>query len=428
MIPEGQLGVAVSGGADSVALLYLLAEAGFPLTVLHVNHQLRGAESAADQEFVSQIAGRLGLPFLLHLTAPLEGNLEQAARQARYLWFRDLIRAGTVNRVATGHTMDDQAETVLFRFLRGSGTAGLAAIRSEAAGIIRPLLETRRGDLREYLQSRKIEWREDSSNQTLSFRRNRIRHELLPSLESNWNANLTAALARTADWAQAEEAYWDAELPRLTASWVRFEKQSVILDSRALAELPTAAARRVIRNALEHVQGDLRQIDFAQVERIRFLTHSSFRTKLWVARQSAGRLHIARPGPVLDSYRISPEIPGSYRLPNQPARVSLELKAAANVYNNEGKEVDWALVSGFFELRSWQPGDCIQPAGHRTSRKLKRFFQEAGIPSWERSGWPVLTCNNAIVWTRGLGVAAAFLPSTATREVLLIHESPNQNV
>ncbi len=429
MIEEGQLGVAVSGGADSIALLHLLFEAGFPLTVLHVNHGLRGAESEADQEFVSQIAARLKLPIMVYRSGSPAGNLEQWARRERYRWFRTLIRSGEVHQVATGHTQDDQAETVLFRFLRGSGTAGLAGIRAESSGVIRPLLGMRRADLRRYLESRNIPWREDSSNRALRFRRNRIRLDLLPSLETNWNANLTAALGKTADWAAAEEDYWRAEIRRITADWVRFDEFSATLDAVWLAQLPTAVARRVVRFAIESLQGDLRQVDFAHVEQVRGLQSGSFCTARWRACRSGNQLRLERSAPQPRCYRIPLQAPGTYLLPGQHGTLSVELKAAANVYNDVGQKVDWASVSGFgLELRNWEPGDRFQRAGSLTPRKLKLFFQEAGIPSWERSGWPVITCNNSLVWTRGLGVAAAFLPSLATREVLLIQELPNQKV
>ena len=429
MIADGQLGVAVSGGADSVALLHLLLEAGFPLTVLHVNHGLRGVESDADQEFVSQVALQLGIPFLVHRSDVPRGNVEQWARRARYRWFRELIHAGYVTQVATGHTRDDQAETVLFRFLRGSGTAGLAGVRLEVGGIVRPLLDIGRADLRRYLKNRGIAWREDPSNQELSFRRNRIRHELLPLLERNWNVNLTAALAKTAVWAQAEEDYWRAELPRLTAGWLRFDEQSATMDVAQLTALPVAAARRAIRFALEQFQGNLREVEFAHIERVRLLRMGSFCTARWTACRSGRQLRIASAGLVNERYRFDLTIPGTYAIPGQTFTLRLELKANNNVYNDEWQQVDWEQVSGSpLELRSWQPGDSFHQAGRSSVRKLKVFFQEAGIPSWERSGWPVITYNNSLVWTRGLGAAAGFLPSPATREILLIHESANQKV
>ena len=218
MFHAGQAaGVAVSGGADSVCLLHVLLELGprwdLRLRVLHLNHNLRGEESRADAGFVMALANRLGLPATVgeadFSAAP--GNLEEAAREARLNFFRERMAAGEVDSVALGHTRSDQAETVLFRFLRGAGSAGLAGIRPVTAdGIVRPLLAVDRAEVEGFLRERGIAWREDSSNADPRFARNRIRRQLLPQLIRDWNPALAETLAQTADWARAEEAWWDA--------------------------------------------------------------------------------------------------------------------------------------------------------------------------------------------------------------------------
>jgi tRNA(Ile)-lysidine synthase len=183
-------------------------------------------------------------------------NLEQAARAARLEFFQRLIEAGTVDRIATGHTRSDQAETVLFRFLRGSGTAGLAGIRPVTGdGIVRPLLEIDRPEIERYLGERGIAWRNDSTNASTAFARNRIRHELLPQLTRDWNPAMAETLAHTANWAQAEEAYWESELARLVPAHLIFEPPAVLLRVDSLAALPLAVVRRLVRRAVETGQG-----------------------------------------------------------------------------------------------------------------------------------------------------------------------------
>ena len=207
MFEAGQsVGVAVSGGADSVCLLHVLLELApkwdLHLSVLHLNHQLRGEESRQDAEFVRELAVRLGLPFLLREAdvAASSDNLEQAARLARLAFFAEMLASGAVARVALGHTRSDQAETVLFRFLRGSGTAGLAGICPVTSqGIVRPLIEMERTGINQFLRERGIGWREDSSNASLQFARNRIRRQLLPQLAAVWNPAIVQTLAHTAD-------------------------------------------------------------------------------------------------------------------------------------------------------------------------------------------------------------------------------------
>src|SRR6266699_3594784 len=231
--PGDRVGVAVSGGADSVALLRLLlelrTELGVVLSVVHFNHKLRGLEADADEQFVADLASRNKLEFRCEsgdVTACAAAKrliVETAAREMRYGFFNQLLAEGRVNRVVTAHTLDDQAETVLLRVVRGAGTRGLAGIypQSSVAGrqvcgsIIRPLLRVRRKELEAYLFAEGQRWREDSSNRDLRHARNRVRHGILPRLERNLNPAVRENLAETAEIARAEEEYWNAEVGRI---------------------------------------------------------------------------------------------------------------------------------------------------------------------------------------------------------------------
>ena len=275
MIRPGQsVGVAVSGGADSVGMLAALRELaprfGVSLRVLHLDHGLRGEESREDARFVRDLAASWGLPAVIQAARiPPDGNLEEAARKARLEFFRQQMAGGAVDRVALGHTRSDQAETVLFRFLRGSGTAGLAAIRPvTVSGLVRPLIDVERCEVRSWLRDRGIAWREDSSNRNPAFARNRIRHELLPKLSGDWNPALEATLARTADWALAEEGYWQEEIGRLAEALFTRRGGSIVVRADRLAALPLAVARRLARRAVEEVKGDLRGIDFDRIQAV----------------------------------------------------------------------------------------------------------------------------------------------------------------
>ncbi len=261
MFRAGQrVGVAVSGGADSVCLLEVLRELApewnLSLTVLHLDHGLRGEESRRDAEFVAQMAARLGLPVVVR-RADLQraaGNLEEAGREARLQFFRQAMAAGTVERVALGHTRRDQAETVLFRILRGSGTAGLAGIRPMTAeGLVRPLIETGREQVEEYLRARGIGWREDATNTSMRFARNRIRHGLMPQLAREWNPQIEATLAHMGEWARAEEAYWEEELER---SWRCAPEADGSVVLRRGRFVPTAGGGGTAGGAAGHRAGE----------------------------------------------------------------------------------------------------------------------------------------------------------------------------
>jgi tRNA(Ile)-lysidine synthase len=447
--PDQRVGVAVSGGADSVCLLHVLRELApswtLRLTVLHLDHQLRGEESRQDAAFVRHLAAALELPFELQetnvaaLCRETGDNLEQAARTARLEFFKRLTQAGTVDRIATGHTRSDQAETVLFRFLRGSGTAGLAGIRPVTdGGIVRPLLEIDRPEIERYLGERGIAWRNDSTNASGAFARNRIRHELLPQLTRDWNPALAETLAHTADWAQAEEAYWESELARLVPAHLIFEPPAVLLQVGPLADLPLAVARRLVRRAVELAKGDLRAIGFEHLAGVLELADSA---------EGHGRLQI--PGldifrsfnwlriapPALDNldnrnYRMPLPVPGAVRLPGQKVVVHTELfentnvtKTSEDVYNGYVGCLDWNRVSGSLEVRNWRPGDRYQPVGHSGVENIKVLFHQARVPLWERRHWPVVTMGEAILWTRRFGPAVEFGANPGASPVLSIREA-----
>ena len=267
-----RIGVAVSGGADSVCLLHLLVELTarwqLGLSVLHVNHNLRGDASRGDAEFVRSLAASFNLPFTLYDLdlSNAGGNLEQSARNGRLACFERYLESGLATRIALGHTRSDQAETVLFRFLRGSGATGLAAIHPVTdGGIVRPLIEIERAEILDFLRERNVPWREDATNASLDFARNRIRHQLLPQLARDWNPAIAETLAHTADLSLAEEAYWKAEIDRLAGLHLDSRGDAVLISAAALAALPLAAARRLIRHAIQVAGGGSQAGDFRHI-------------------------------------------------------------------------------------------------------------------------------------------------------------------
>jgi tRNA(Ile)-lysidine synthase len=471
--PGERVGVAVSGGADSVALLGCLAELapqlGIELAVVHLNHLLRGAEADADEQFVADLAKRLDLRcFSLRVDVGAEarragGNLEQTARRLRYQWFTALIRQGDSAKIATGHTCSDQAETVLFRLLRGAGSAGLAGIRPVVEpGIVRPLLEVSRSDVLAYLHRRGWGWREDSTNQQLELDRNRIRHQLLPSLCREWNPKLPETLAQMAQWAQAEEDYWKTAVAELAERHIQSDGTGLELQVGALSALPEAAQRRLLRAAIERVRGDLASVDFRHVEALRDLAMSGRGggkldlPGLEVCR-SFDRLRLSKPAAGLREKQalegICLEPPGTFSIPGSNCLVQLKLHDAGQTFSNwddtkEGyngerqRALDWERLPKPLMLRSWQPGDRYQPWGRKRPKKLKSLFQEGKIAAWDRAHWPVITARTSqsypsglprvssvmeageiVVWAHGFGPAQQYAADPDSRTVLEITAS-----
>jgi tRNA(Ile)-lysidine synthase len=356
MLPGGgSFGVAVSGGADSVCLLLALhelaAERRWRLEVLHLNHCLRGAEADGDEEFVRELSERLGLE--LHVervdVRALGGNLEETAREARRSFFLRKMAERGFERVATGHTRDDQAETVLFRILRGTGLDGLAGIRPRTAeGFVRPLLRVGREEVRDWLRARGEAWREDSSNADISLARNRLRQVDLPRLAAEWNPRLSEALARLA------------------------EQAGTAADLRADA----------VRALLSEVRGGLQGIEAKHVDLIMGL--------------GPGR-SVVVPGAVvtrsLDWVRF-----GQNEASAAPWRV--ELAGPVSVWRwRETPRLAWDQLPGPLVLRNWLAGDRVQPSG----KKVKELLTRAKIPRWARAGWPVICAGGEVVWAAGGG-------------------------
>ncbi|HVW09842.1 MAG TPA: tRNA lysidine(34) synthetase TilS [Bryobacteraceae bacterium] len=426
-----RIGVAVSGGADSLFLLTALHDLGAAVAVLHVNHQLRGMESDADEAFVRDLAAARDLSFHAAALPPAPGNIEQEARRLRYKFFADAIENGICSHVATGHTLDDQAETVLFRFLRGSGAAGLSGIRPETeSGLIRPLLGLRRGAIREWLAERGIVWREDASNSDTSFRRNYIRREVLPRL-AELNPSLPELLASTATWAQGEEEFWAAEIARLAPLYLKTAPETVFIEIGPFSQLPVAVQRRLLRRAMEHVRGNLRTIGFQHVESAR---------KLMASREGSGRIQL----PDLDVYRsfdllrmtpqrfdariernfsVPMKIPGETIVDAPLLTIGMELADPSGVYNGEVNALDPAKCRDQLHLRNWRPGDQFERPGHPgTAVKIKTLFQDYRVPLWERRTWPVIVMGDSIVWTRRFGPARQFAATAESKSILLVKE------
>jgi tRNA(Ile)-lysidine synthase len=445
LAPGQRVGVAVSGGADSVCLLFALVELApvrdWKLSVLHVDHGLRGEESRQDAAFVAALASRLELPFHLERAdvraLARRDNLEQAGRAARHAFFRRLIESGTVERVALGHTRSDQAETVLYRFLRGAGTAGLAGIRPVTAeGLVRPLLGAGREEVLAWLRERGIAWREDSSNFDLAFDRNRIRHSLLPQLTREWNPALTATLSNMADWAREEEAYWQAEIGRLASERLVVRPPAVLIEAGRLGELPAAVARRLVRRAIEIAKGDLRSIEFEHVRAMVEMAgaaagHGRMQVPGLDVFRSFDWLRLAPPGAIAPrDFLLALEPPARAVLPDGSVLVAEVVENPQSwamsdfIYNERVGCLEWRRISGPLEVRNWRPGDRYHPAGRPGEEKIKTLFQDARIPLWERRHWPVLTEGGTIAWTRLFGPSAAHAAVPGSGRVLCLRILP----
>jgi tRNA(Ile)-lysidine synthase len=456
-----RVGIAVSGGVDSVALLRLLLdlrkEAGVVLSVVHFNHKLRGVESDEDERFVTQLAQRHRLELrcesgeVAAYAAEKHLSLETAAREMRYGYFRQLLLEGRLNRIATGHTLDDQAETVLLKIVRGAGGRGLAGIypqlrnssqlsalsfqqeqdtkqTTDASSIIRPLLGTRRRDLEAYLLALGQIWREDKSNRDLRHMRNRVRHGILPRLERYLNPAVREAFAETAEIARAEEEYWEKEVARvLPLVWQ--VATGGVLSLSVLVDLPLALQRRVVRAASESL--GLR-LDFRHVEEILALSSnragSAKSTVLpdgWVVSRKTGALWFESTGeiPKESEYEYRLCVPGSVEVQETKSRFEAVLVSGnvAEGYNPEDL-MDRALLAAELKVRNWRPGDRFWPAHTKVAKKIKELLQDRRVTGPERKLWPVVVSGTDVVWVRGFRAPGQLRPRSVAQKAVLIRE------
>ncbi|HXE74790.1 MAG TPA: tRNA lysidine(34) synthetase TilS [Candidatus Xenobia bacterium] len=464
LAPGMRVACACSGGADSVALVRLLYELkdklGLRLLVAHLNHQLRGAEANADEEFVRRLAERLEIEFIVRredvgARAKKEKvNLEEAGREARLDFFASLITAGKADAVAVAHTLDDQAETVLTRLVRGAGTRGLAGIYpvvepvpgAKSGRLVRPLLGVRRAELRDYLDALQQPWREDASNRDRNRLRNRIRLKLLPQLAELAGPGAVEHLGRLADHARQEETFWAAliesrfevlahrrgeELDLPVRALVEPESLLAKLPARQAREAHAAVARRLLRRALAEVRGDLRRILHKHVESILHLAaegQSGQRVVLpgVVVEREFDRLvmHPDRISMSPHDFEIRLDAPQAVRLPDGHM---LEIKLVAvsklePVYNGCRGVADGARMRFPLRVRNWRAGDRFRPAGSRAPKKLKTLFQQERIPVAVRARLPLVVSGDEIVWVARLGVAAGYELTPASQTALVIEE------
>jgi len=445
--PGDRIGVAVSGGADSVLLLHFMQQLshhlGLHLAVVHFNHHLRGPESAADEQFVRERADSLGMEFVFGEAAVAKvarerhRNLEATARDLRYRFFFSLVDQGRVDKVVTAHTANDQAETVLLRLLRGSGSKGLGGVYPMLEGkVARPFLNLTRSEINSELSRRKLEIRVDSSNRDTRFLRNKVRAELLPLLERNYNPAIVSLLGELADRARDDEAFLERQAWERAHAWRIREGSNEKIPVSAFARFPASIGRRVLRQMIAAARGHLRGITHGHVEVLRRFAvegqsgRSVILPQGLVVRKEFDWLIIGVTERVTarNGYSYPVKAPGETRIPEVGSTFLFKIvnsHGTGKRYNSaHGPYVDLSKLKGELRIRNWKAGDSFRPVGSRSIRKVKELFQERRIPLGCRRLWPILDCGESVIWVRGFPPDAQVAVSSATEHVLTIVEEP----
>jgi tRNA(Ile)-lysidine synthase len=397
---------ACSGGADSVALVYALHQCGIPFSVAHVNYNLRGEESIGDEKFVSDLCAYLQVPLYIKQTSKAEldtvsQNLQNAARIIRYEFFQNIAEGEQISFIATAHHSDDQLETVLMNFLRGSGIKGLSGMKFQDGKLIRPLLNSSSADLRNYLQEKKVSWRDDSSNNTDDYLRNRIRRHLLPALNAcderngeGWR-NTIDNLLDSDKLLESLAAHYAVHVVSIQADGIHFNK----------AALLNSPEPRLLFNHLLRAQEFEKYFNDREFENLLNIQsgkqfHSNGKA-LHVDREEfvlipTEDLHpepfILQPDCVLGNGWSCTQVIGADPRDFQKYEALISINA----------------TSGDLIVRVWEIGDKFIPLGFRGTKKISDVLNEIEVPSHLRKNHPVVVCNNEIVWVPGYRIAEKF--------------------
>jgi tRNA(Ile)-lysidine synthase len=446
--------VGVSGGPDSVALLDALAalapEFGWRLRVAHYNHRLRGRASDADERFVRGLAEHYGLPASVGsgdvraFAATQKLSIEDAARRLRRGFFAEVAAKHSIQRLALGHTADDQVETLLQRLLRGAGTHGLAAMRWQNKlghlTVVRPMLDVWKVGLLDYLKQRGLKFRRDHTNRDTTFQRNRIRHKLLPLLEREFNPAVKSVLHQTAEMLAAEDEWLETNADCGSAS----------LPVETLKREHVALQRRMIyRWLLANDAGAA--VDFQTVETLRRMAERGEPQRLTltagveVVRQAdwlemekseaSGQEPAAGGAPA--EWRL--KVPGRTEL--LPLGVTVEVKTVTGArvpaagrgnpkskIQNPESLIEWLdadAVGDALSARTWRAGDRFQPIGMKVAKKLQDIFTDEKVPAARRHRTPVFVAGGGrICWVAGYRIGEAFKLTPATRRALRVCVRP----
>ncbi|MCJ7426070.1 MAG: tRNA lysidine(34) synthetase TilS [Dehalococcoidales bacterium] len=452
LISDGEkLVVAVSGGADSVCLIHILAnlqeELKLKLHIAHLNHQLRGAESEADASYVADLARQLAIPATMEkrdvkgYQARERLSLEEAAREVRYSFLAQVAGAIGAERVAVGHTRDDQIETILMHLIRGSGTRGLRGLQPatlwqsgvDSLTIIRPLLEISHQETENYCHQHRLTPRLDASNLSLSPLRNRIRQQLLPLLES-YNPGVTEALLRTGRIAGDDIDFLDEQVTRLWDEVARQEKKSIILDKKGFDQLPPTLKRYLLRALVERLLGSAKDIEMRHVEEMMSLATKAAGKRLSLPGGLTFSVEYNRYLLTSDLTALSPlpllkgefplNIPGETRLPGWRVEATIIKQEEMSEKDDFTAYLDLAKSGDRLMVRPRRRGDRFQPLGLAQPKKLGEFMIDAKIPNTWRGQIPIVCSEEQILWVVGWRLDERAKVSRDTKQVLRLEFKP----
>ena len=412
--------VGVSGGADSIALLYILHslnELELDITAAHLNHGLRGEEADRDASFVEKTASSLGIGFeqkrveTLSYKEEKKLSLEDAARELRYEFFDEVYGTLGADKIATAHTQNDQAETVLMRLLRGSGLKGLSGISPVSRGyLVRPLLFTNRSEIEEYLSSRGIEWVDDSSNESDVFLRNRIRRELIPLLKS-YNPKVTQTLARTAEVLQSDYEFVSEETDRVfEIIFQEFSNGELLGDLNTYRVEIKSLRLSSLRKSIETISDSLDGVSYDHiVSADEFLLSDAPSGTIdlpgdTVIEKGYEKFIVTKKHNLCREFSYLIETSGKHSFPDFEVIIEEIESKALSSEDESTAQFSAGSIEFPIEVRSVKPGDRFMPLGMKSFKKVQDYFTDVKLPKFMRNRVPIFLCKGEIFWIGGMRI------------------------
>ena len=424
--------VGLSGGPDSIFLLYILHNYfNNQLIIAHINHKLRGIDSDLDEKFIRTISQKLKIPLYViredvkKLSTKNKKSIEEVGRDVRFSFFNKILKVENFNKIALGHNLDDNVETILINFIKGSGMKGLIGIPEKRDNIIHPIINIKKEEILKYLEENKIEYRIDKTNFETDYLRNKVRNYLLPIIEKEFNKNFKEKILALSNILKVENRFLDDLVENIKNDILKFEDDFVKIDLKKLQNLHLSLKRRLIRKVIDHFNKDLREYPLDHIDKVISLENKKTGKEIelplnLIAVKDKNNIIIERRDfEIPDFYIEIPDI-GSYQEIGMKIELSL-VEKISKVKDPFISFFDYDKIELPLKIRKPMFGEKFKPLGLKKEKKIQDFFVDSGIPKSVRWNLPILLDKkDDILWIVGVRISDDYKVTNLTNRVICI--------
>ncbi|HQP00489.1 MAG TPA: tRNA lysidine(34) synthetase TilS [Caldisericia bacterium] len=424
--------VGLSGGPDSIFLLYILHNYfNNQLIIAHINHKLRGVDSDLDEKFVRTISQKLKIPLYViredirKLSNENKKSIEEVGREVRFSFFDKTLKVENFNKIALGHNLDDNVETILINFIKGSGTKGLIGIPEKRDNIIHPIINIKKEEILKFLEENKIEYRVDKTNFEIDFLRNKVRNYLLPIIEKEFNKNFKEKILSLSNILKVEDRFLDNLVENIKNDLIEFEDDFIKIDNKKFQKLDLSLKRRLIRKAIDYFNRDLREYPLEHIDKVISLENKKTGKEIelpfnLIAVKDKNKIIIEKKGVEIPNFYI--EIPdiGLYELAGMKIELTL-VEKISKVKDIFTSFFDYDKIEFPIKFRKPKFGEKFKPLGLKEEKKIQDFFVDNGIPKSVRWNLPILLDKkDDILWIVGVRISDDYKVTNLTKRVICI--------